>query len=169
MIVKIVSEGVDQIDSVVPGLLVGMSWEEHKSDVSDVITDSCSWQILEFQWGLSKGVEHCGRRLTGFSAFAELLEENFSDDHIVNVFEDGAEDDSDPIGLRFNIHRFVFTVVYHSSLLGLLTRFLGFKVLLEDRREAVSLQCRRRLDKFRGICWQGVQVELKGHVETGFW
>ena len=46
VVVQVVSEHVNQVDGIVPGVLVRMTGEKNKGDVADTVTDSC---IRSFQ------------------------------------------------------------------------------------------------------------------------
>lgn len=88
MIVQVIAERMNQIDGVVPGLLVRVSGEQDwkidifyhwkktptESNISDVVADPGVGAILQFERRFADGVEDLGRRLTGFAPFAELLE-----------------------------------------------------------------------------------------------
>lgn len=169
VIVKVVSERMNQVDRVVSRLLIRVSWEEHECYVADVVTDARSRQILQLQWGLSERIEHRRRRLRRFSSLAKLLKEHFSENDVIGILEDCTEDYSYSIRFCFDVHGLILSIVYNSSLVPVLSGLLELKVLFEDRREAVSLQRRRLLHQVRRVVGKCIEIVFQCHIETHFW
>ena len=55
--------------------------------------------------------QYCRGCGLGFPALSELSHEDFAQDDIAGVLEDGGEDDSDPVSLGLNIHCLIVTIV----------------------------------------------------------
>jgi len=163
VIVKIVSERVDQIDGVVSGVIVGVSGEEYERDVADVVADA-GLRVLQLHRRLSVREEDLRCRLGRFAALFELLHKYFADHYVVLVLEDGREDYSHSIRSRLHEHRLFVPIVDDSPLLAFGSVLLKLEVLLEDRRETVPLQETRLLDQLFVILRQTLQIEEQRHV-----
>jgi len=144
VIMKIITKSVDQIDGIIPRVLVGMSGKQDESDVTDVIANP-GVGVLQLHGWFPVREEDLRRGMARFAALFELLHKHFADDDVVLVFENGGEDNSDPIGSRLHIHGLLIPVVDDSPLLSLQSFLLEFEVLLENGRKTVSLQKTRFL------------------------
>ena len=74
VVVQVVSEQVDQIDGVVPGVFVRVTWEEDKGDVAHTVANS-SVSSFEPSRGISTE-ENLGGCGTGSPTFFKLLNIN---------------------------------------------------------------------------------------------
>lgn len=130
---QIIPKQVYQIDGVVPGVLVSVSGKQNKGDITDPISDP---GISAFQpTGRISTEEHLRRGGAGSTTLFELLEEDFAQDDVVFVFEDGGEDDGHSVRFRFDEHGFIVSVVDD----GRLMTFFFFLLELEisERRKLI--------------------------------
>jgi len=121
--VQVVSEQVDQVDGVVPGVGAGVPREQHEGDVADPLAgpgvrvlQSHRRLLIAEQYGWCGGL--------GLPSLPELSHEDLAEDDVAGVLEDGGEDDGDPVGLGLHVHRLVIAVVDHGLGLTLLASLL---------------------------------------------
>ena len=69
---KVVTEDVDQVDRVVPCVLVRVPWEEHERDVADVLAGQCVG-VLQLHRRVLVAEQHLRSGVVGSSALFELL------------------------------------------------------------------------------------------------
>ena len=74
MVVQVVPEQVDQVDGVIPGVLVRVTREEDKGDVPDAVTNSCI-RPLQTAWRIP-AEQNLGSCSTCATAFFKLLKMN---------------------------------------------------------------------------------------------
>ena len=75
MVMKVVTEDVNQIDRIVPCVLVGVPRKEHERDVADVFARQCVG-VLQFHRRIFVAEQHLRTGVIGASALFEFLHEH---------------------------------------------------------------------------------------------
>lgn len=96
VVVQVVPERVDQVDGVVSSAGIGVTREQHKGDVANVVTHS-GVRVFQLQRRFPVAKEDLWGCMAGSASFFELLHEHLSNDHIVVILKHCAEDYCDSV------------------------------------------------------------------------
>jgi len=168
VVVKVISEGLDGVDSSV-GILGGdVVLEKHECDETGVDILLHTTNTLELEGSLLCGIRNARGVAYGLTSVSELLKENSGKNLISGIFERNGEDDEHSLLVWLDVESLVFSVVDRNDLVGVSTTvFDGMESLLERRSQNVTLEKSEGLAELSFVSRDVVQIKQKRNIIVG--